>query len=648
MTDETLELLKTNPYRSEEPVRQLSATDLGISAPNTSSSEIWDELHGVVDSISGDRVRVGIATADGMTTSATNLQEGKSRAVHAIELGVWKAYSEAQSPITHVLVQGVDEDYNPCGRCLQTLLDYSGEVLLRIVGSDDSRTEYSLNQSPLLTRNEDPEKGQKEDSDENDEPMPIPDSPPFLDIEPNTDDEIEYIRLNAPVYHLKYQSHNQTFCGTDLTHRESVSSSERPNLLDPCKRCHGETHIETVEEQRIQLRSEVADRVEQVREVEEEADTFTEEEIDAILGRIPVEVPDGGTDSGSLRDRLSDIVIDVHDDQENPLTLSRTEIEALLEALDGEGIISDTPNLFVSTSTGRVARITLSDLSPQHRAGKGKLALSLDAQEYPVITFDMSPRERLYVVTNQGLIHEVEAHRIPLVGCGDKPAPLSDIVELDEDETLQCALTSRDITSQEYLLIGTKNGYIKRTPTEEFENIRRGGIRAIELEGDDVVREACPMDEGQEILMTTSGGRSIRFDGDDARPMRRAARGVLGIELDDNDEVVAVNAVDSIGSLKVLTVTSRGYGKRTSLEEYRIQTRNGRGLVDISTGGKNGEVVAVEIASDKGGDIVTISQAGYSIRFTIDEVSIQGRNTKGVDIMSLNPEDELSDIALFE
>lgn len=648
MTDETLELPKTNPHRSEEPVRQLSASDLGILSPDTSSSEIWDELYGVVDSIPDDRVQVGIATADGTTMSATDLQERKSRAVHAIELGVWKAYSETRSPITHVLIQGVDEDYNPCGRCLQTLLDYSDEVLLRIVAPDDSQTEYSLNQPPLLTRNEEPEQEQKEDSDEKDESMPVPDSPPFLDIEPNPDDKIEYVRLNAPVYHLKYQSHNQTFCRTDLTHRASVSSTEQPNLLDPCKRCHGETHIETVEEQQIQLRSEVAERVERVKEVEEEADTFIEDEISAILGQIPVEAPDGGTDAESLRARLSQAVVDVQEDQENPLTLSRAEIEALLEALDGEGVISDAPNLFASTTTGRVARITLSDLNPQHRAGKGKLALSLNAQEYPVTTFAMSPREQLYVVTNHGQIYKVEAHQIPLIGRGDEPAPLSDVVELDEDETLQAALTSREIISQEYLVLGTKDGYIKRTPTEEFENIHRGGIRAIELEGDDVVRGACLMDDGQEILMTTRGGRSIRFDGDDARPMGRAARGVIGIEVDDNDEVAAVNVVDSNGSSKIITATSQGYGKRTSLEEYRVQSRNGRGLVDISTGEKNGNVIAVEIASGKEGDLVTISQTGYSIRFAVDEVSIQGRNTKGVDIMSLNPEDELSDMALFE
>jgi len=650
MNNETLDLPKSNPYRSQEPVRQLDATDLGISVPDTSSNEVWDELQDVVDSISGNKVRVGVATADGTTTSAISLQQGSSRSVHALELGVWKAYSEAQAPVTHVLVQAVDEDYNPCGQCLQTLLDYSDEALLRVISSDGSCTEYSLSQPSLLTEDDDLKKEQKEGLDEKDESesMPIPDSPPFLDIEPNPDDEVEYVRLNAPVYHLKYQSHNETFCGTNLTHRESVSSTEQPNLLDPCKSCHGESHIETIEEKRIQLRSEVADRVEQVREIEEDADTFTEAEIDAVLGQIPVEAPDGGTDAGSLRARLSQVVVDVQDDEENPLTLSRAEIEALLQALDGEGTISDIPHLFASTSAGRVARVALSDLSPQHRAGKGKPALTLDAHEHPVTSFAMSPREQLYVVTSHGQIYEADGHRVPAVGHGDEPVPLSDIIELDEGETLQAAFASHDISSQEYLILGTKDGYIKRTPTEEFENILRSGIRAIELEDDDAVRGACLMDDGQEIFMTSQGGRSIRFAGDDTRPMGRAARGVIGIELDDEDEVAAVNAVDSDGSSEVLTVTSHGYGKRTSVEGYRVQSRNGQGLIDISTGERNGKVVAAKIVSDQNADLVTISQGGYSIRFTIDEISIQSRNTKGVTIMTVNQEDELSNIAIFE
>lgn len=148
--------------------------------------------------------------------------------------------------------------------------------------------------------------------------------------------------------------------------------------------------------------------------------------------------------------------------------------------------------------------------------------------------------------------------------------------------------------------------------------------------------------------MTTRGGRSIRFEGTDARPMGRNARGVKGIDIDSGDKVVAVNVVDPDNSPEVLTFTSKGYGKRTSLEEYRVQTRNGRGLVDISTEDRNGGVVAVEISSKEGEEFVTMSKAGYSLRAAVDEVSILSRNTKGVEVMDLNPDDGVSNVALFE
>jgi len=571
--------------------------------------------------------------------------------VHAIELAVWKAYSETQSPITHVLIQGVDEEFNPCGRCLQTILDYSDEALIRIIGpNEDDFKAFSLDQPSLLKEIHEPaeKKSDQGETEEEAESMSVPDNPPFIDFVPNGDEVLEYVRLNAPVYHLKYQSHHQTFCGTNLTNRETVSSTEEPTLLDPCKRCHGETNIETVEEQRIRLRSQLAEKVEHVREVEEGADTFTEDEVDAILGRLAVEVSDETPKGGVLRSKLSEAIVDVHDDQENPLTFSRGEMEALEGALNGEGMIPNSPHLLVSTSTGRIGRIALSDLNQQRRAGKGSLSLSLADEELPVTTFAMNPREKLYIFTDLGQIHQIDAHRVPVVNHGDEPKELSEIVKLSENETLQAAFTCRDIMSSEYVILGTRDGNIKRTSTEEFGNILRGGIRAIELEGDDEIRGACLMDEGEVILMTTRGGRSIRFEGADARPMGRNARGVVGIELDSGDEVVAVNAVDPDNAPEVLTVTSNGYGKRTSIEEYRVQTRNGRGLVDISTGDRNGEVVAVEITSKEGDEFVTMSKAGYSLRTAVDEVSILSRNTKGVEIMDLNSDDELSNLALFE
>lgn len=659
MTDEFLDLAGTNPHRSAKPVRQLNATDLGISAPSTQKSKethIWDELQDAFDTTPSDDIQVAVATADETIVTAIDIQNGTSRPIHAIELGVWKAYSESKSPVTHILVHG-DDDYKPCGRCLQTILDYSNDALVRIVNpSEEGYNEFSLDQSSLLDinrdSNEQPDDGQQETDagtteDDESDAMSIPEIPPAIDVEVDDDVEVEYIRLNAPVYHLKYRTHDLTFCGTDLTDREFVSSTEVPNLLDPCKSCHGETDRKTVEAQRVQLRSQLSKQVASVSETKEDAATFNEEEISAVLKKLPVEEPTGGTDAVELREQLSQTVVDVHDDLENPLTFSRAEMDALSAALDGEGTISDDPHLFVHTSTGRVARIALSNFNLQHRAGKGELGISLADNEIPTSTFSITPREQLYVFTNLGQVHQVDAHQIPAVARGGEPKPLSNLVKLDENETLQAAISCKDLENHEYVILGTRDGYIKRTSAEDFQNVRRGGIRAIRLEGGDEVRGACLMGDEQEIFMTTKNGRSIRFNRADVRSMGRSARGVRGIELDDGDETVAVNIVDNESRPKVLTVTAEGYGKRTAIDDYRTQSRNGRGLIDIITDERNGPVVAVEMTTEEE-KFVAISESGVTIHTAVDEISVLSRNTKGVEIMELNPDDLLSNLTVFE
>ncbi|WP_411964690.1 DNA gyrase C-terminal beta-propeller domain-containing protein [Haloferax sp. YSMS24] len=596
-----------------------------------------------------------MATADGNITASTDIEGGRFRSVHAIEMGVWKAYSEAQSPVTNVLVQAGDDGYTPCGCCLQAILDYSTEASIRILDqSGEEVDELSLNQPSILEVIGEAKKagGRQatdagtDDSDE-DESLSIPEKPPFSDIEPDENSEIEYVRLNNPIYHIKYQSHNQTFCGTDLSNRKTVSSTEKPILLDPCKPCHGETNIETVEEQRIRLRAQLSEMVDAVKATEADPEIFDENEVAEVLEQLPVEAPIGGTDAIALRDRLSQTVVDIHAQPENPLTFSRSEMGALLAALDGEGTISNDPYLFVHTSAGRVARIPLSNLSLQRRAGKGELALSLSDNEMPTTTLAITPREQLYVFTSSGQVYKVDAHRIPEVHRGGNPTPLSDVVNLKEDETLQAAFTSRGLENHGYVILATKDGYIKRTGTDQFENILSSGIIAINLEGGDALRDACLLDGDFDLLMSTKDGRAISFNATDVRPMGREARGVKGIKLDNNDEVVGTNVVDARSELKVLTVTAGGYGKRTAVGKYRNQSRNGRGLIDIDTGDRNGPVVAVEMASEDS-ELVAISKDGRTIHSNVDEVSVQGRNTMGVEIMELNDDDLLAGMTVFE
>jgi len=659
MNKRRLELPGTNPHRSETRVRELDAADLDIEVPASQADRVdtWEELRSAIGDLSREGTQIAVATGDGTTATGIKLPEGSSKMVHPLELSVWKAFSESQSRITHVLINSSDEEYTPCGRCLQVLADYSESATIRLTNpSEDQFKEVLFEQASPLSLNKNPKEGGGDslNTANNDSlgtgdsnSMSIPDDPPLLDIEVEDSVPVEYVRLNAPVYHLKYQNHHETFCGTTLANRDWVSSSEAPDLLDPCKQCHGETSRETVEEKRERLRRELAQNIGPVKETTENANAYTREELEAILDEIPATTPSDPFNASDLRKRLAECIVDVHTNEKEPLEFSRDEMEAILESLDGEGVISDKPHLFVHTSAGRAARLNVTELELQHRSGKGQTGVSLRDSELLDSTLSMNPREQLYVLTNMGQIHQVAAHQVVSIDRGAKPSPLSNIINLDQGEALQSVFSCESLEDSEYVILGTKNGYIKRTATSEFENIHAGGIRAIKLDDDDELRGARLLDSEGSILMTTGTGRTIRFDAADVRAMGRTARGVNGIEVDDGEEVVAVNAVDESLNGDVLTVTEEGYGKRTSIDKYRTQTRKGRGLLDIATGDRNGPVIGVEIAASED-EFIGITERGRTIRINIDDISVQGRNTMGVKIMGLNPEDSMAKFSVFD
>jgi DNA gyrase subunit A len=624
------------------------------TAQGESGANVWEDLRRSIESTPAEGTQVAVATEEGDLATGIDITGASSRAVHALELSVWKAYSESQSLITHVLIVTAERDYAPCGGCLQAVHDFSEGAAIRMESpSGDRYGEASLNTTnPFslgkLTGEE--TSGNIDDTTSNDDvdsgSMSIPETPPFLDIEVDDSVPVEYVRLNAPVYHLKYQNHHETFCGTSLANRDWASSTEDPNLMEPCKRCHGETSQETVEEQRKRLRRELAREVEMVREESVEPEVYTVEELEGILTEVPVTAPEGQFDAVGLRTRLAECIVGIDAQDESPLTLSRDDIESILASLDGDGVISDRPHVFAHTSDGRAARLDLEELNLQHRSGKGQLGLSLDDNESLDTVLSMNPREQLFVFTNLGQVHQVDAHRIPAINRRGEPSSLADVIQLDKGESLCAVVSCKHLLGHEYVILATESGYIKRTPTSAFENIHTGGIRAIDLEEGDSLAGARLLDTEGSILMTTRTGRTIRFNASDARPMGRSVRGVSGMKIDTDEKVVAVNTVSRNQDGFVLTVTQEGYGKRTSIEEYNIQTRNGRGLIDISTNERNGPVAGVAITTEEA-EFVGVTERGRTIRVCVDEISVQGRNTLGVGIMGLNSEDAVAGFDVF-
>jgi DNA gyrase subunit A len=200
----------------------------------------------------------------------------------------------------------------------------------------------------------------------------------------------------------------------------------------------------------------------------------------------------------------------------------------------------------------------------------------------------------------------------------------------------------RDFAAGGYILFATKQGKVKKTELEAYSHPRAGGIQAIGLDDGDQLMTARRTDGRREVMIATKLGMAIRFSEEEVRPMGRGAGGVKGIEVDEGDEVIAADVVQE--GLSILTVTERGYGKRTPLDEYRLQGRAGKGIIDIKTGGRNGNVVALLQVRDTD-DILVVTSKGKVIRFHAADVSSQGRNTWGVRIIDLEADDREGSVA---
>jgi len=260
--------------------------------------------------------------------------------------------------------------------------------------------------------------------------------------------------------------------------------------------------------------------------------------------------------------------------------------------------------------------------------------------------FVANTHDYLLCFTNHGQIYKLRGFQIPEMGRTARGKSAVNILDLDDGEELTAVVNTDDIADesfdgQRYLTMVTRDGYIKRTDVDEFQNIHTSGIRAIRLEDDDELVDVEVTDGDRTLVVTTAGGMSIRFDEDDVRAMGRSARGVRGIDLQNDDTVAGVAAVAADRHNWVLTVTKNGYGKRSDIGEYRVQSRNGKGLIDIKTEGRNGPVCAMETVG-AGDHLVVMSESGQIMRTPVEDISTVGRNTMGVTVMDLAGADRVA------
>jgi DNA gyrase subunit A len=313
----------------------------------------------------------------------------------------------------------------------------------------------------------------------------------------------------------------------------------------------------------------------------------------------------------------------------------RTSIVEDHGSVTREDLIPEEDVVVVVTEEDYVKRMPLAQFETQHRGGKGIIGVRPKEGDRVSTAFQANSHDYLLCFTDAGQVYRLKVYEIPEMGRTARGTSAVNVLDLDDGEEITAVVNCAELEADRYLAMATRNGYVKRTAVDAFENIHSGGIRAVRLEEGDALVDVELTDGSMDVVIGTRQGMTIRFDETEARSMGRSARGVNGIKLRDDDEVAGLVATRATDDRDLLTVTRNGYGKRTPLEKYRKQSRYGKGLIDIKTDERNGEVCAIN-AVDEGDGLIIMSESGQIMRTDVSEVSEVGRNTKGVVIMRLD------------
>jgi DNA gyrase subunit A len=310
-----------------------------------------------------------------------------------------------------------------------------------------------------------------------------------------------------------------------------------------------------------------------------------------------------------------------------------------------EDLIADEDMAITVTNTGYIKRTAISTYRAQRRGGKGRIGMRTREEDFVSHLFIASTHAYIMIFSDRGRGYWLKVHEIPDVGPGGKGKAIANLVAMEEGERIAALLPVKEFPEQEeqqFVVMGSRKGIIKKTDLSAFRNPRAGGIIAMGVEQGDAVIAVELSDGKEQIFLGTRDGMAIRFEETDVRPMGRTAYGVRGISLRENDEVVAMEVVREGGTL--LTVAKNGYGKRTELDEYRLQSRGGVGIINIQTSDRNGKVVGIAYVHDDD-ELMIISQQGMILRMRAGDVRAIGRATQGVRLIEMEEGDEVVAIA---
>ena len=313
----------------------------------------------------------------------------------------------------------------------------------------------------------------------------------------------------------------------------------------------------------------------------------------------------------------------------------KTKIVAAEGEIDIEDLIKEEQTVVALTHFGYIKRMPIDTYKSQRRGGKGITGMATREEDFVKQIFTASTHDVILFFTNKGKLYRLRGYEIPEAGRTARGTAIVNLLSLDAGEKVSAVIPLQNFADGKYLLMATKNGLIKKTALKEYDSTRKTGLQGITLKEEDELIGVRLTDGEDNVVLVTRKGMCITFDEKDVRPIGRVSQGVIGIRLDEDDEVIGMESVIAGGKATLLAITENGFGKRTELDEYRVQNRGGKGVITYKITPKTGELIGVRIAVE-GEDVMLVTNTGTIIRLKVDDISVLGRSTQGVTLMRTN------------
>lgn len=317
-----------------------------------------------------------------------------------------------------------------------------------------------------------------------------------------------------------------------------------------------------------------------------------------------------------------------------------------LNKISDEDLVPDEQVAVTLTSANYIKRTSLADYKKQGRGGKGKRGMATREEDVIEHVVNASTHDFLLFFTNKGRVFRIKTYEVPAVGLNAKGIAIVNLLQLQPEETVSSVINVSKRSNGGNLLMCTVRGVVKKTPFEQYQNVRQSGLIAINLDDGDELKWIRMSNGDNEVLISTQQGQAIRFHEKNVRPMGRVSRGVRGIRLRANDRVIGMDLVQE-GS-DIFVISEKGYGKRTKVAQFTAHARGGVGIRSAVVNTKTGNLVGVRTLIDDSQEVIIISEQGQTIRLGLKDIPALGRATQGVRIMRLNDSDRVVSLALVD